>query len=92
MVDYDSSTDSSPPSSEEDDSTMGIPSSASIEEFVYGFKDMADYNDVIEVDNISLYGSDSEEDKQPIDPPKGQIPVPIIEPILPHSSTIQLPD
>ena len=44
---------------------------------------MADDNDIIEVDNISFYGSDPEEDQQPIDPPKGQIPVPIIEPISP---------
>ena len=41
---------------------MEILSSASIEEFAHGFKDMADYNDVIEVDNISLYGSNTEED------------------------------
>ena len=33
---------------------MGIPFSASFEEFAHGFKDMADYNDVNKVDNISL--------------------------------------
>ena len=62
---------------------MVVPSSTSIEEFAHGFKDIAYYNDVIEVDNISLYGSDSEEDQQPIDLPKGKIPVPIIEAISP---------
>ena len=65
---------------------MGIPSSASIEEFAHGFKDTADYNGIIEVDNISLYGCDSEEDQQPIDPPKAQISLPIIEPISPQLS------
>ena len=53
---------------------MGIPFSASIEEFAHGFKDTPGYNDIIEVDNISLCSSDSKEDCQPIDPPKGQIP------------------
>ena len=60
---------------------MGIPSCASMEDFAHGFKDTAGYNDVIEVDSISLYGSECEEDQQPIYPPKGQIPLPIIEPI-----------
>ena len=58
IVEYDSSIESTPPSSEEDDSTLGIPSSASIEEFAQGFKDTA-----IEVDRISLYCSESEEDQ-----------------------------
>ena len=65
---------------------MGIPSLASIEEFAHRFKDKADYNDVIEVDNISIYGSNSKEDQQPIDLSKRQILVSIIEPISPQLS------
>ena len=49
---------------------MGITSSASIEEFACEFKDTTDYNDITEVENISLYGSESKEDQQPIVPPK----------------------
>ena len=83
ILEYDSSTDSNPSPSKQEDSTVEIPCSASNEEFAHGFKDTAEFNNVIEVDNISLCGSVSEEDQKPIDPPKGQIPVPIIKPISP---------
>ena len=71
---------------------MRIPSFASIEEFAQGFKDTGDNDDIFQVDNISLYGSESEEGQQSIDPHKGQIPVPVIEPISSLSCPIQLPN
>ena len=73
---------------------MEITPSASTEQFAHGFKDMTDYNDIIQVDKISLYGSESKEDQQPNNSLKGQIPVPIIEsistPALLYSYPIEL--
>ena len=67
---------------------MEIPSSASIKEFAFGFKDIMNK---IQADNISFYGSDSEEDQQPIDLPMGQILVLVIEPILPPALLYSYP-